>query len=97
MAAFTVNGQLSCGSPRLVALGTFGALTKLKSAANDLPYTIARWRWAYLGSAMFKPAKSLIVRTSVDSNPGELGHAYWVPWWFCAAVAGRGRTRWVIS
>ena len=39
MAAFTVNGRLSCGSPRLVALGTFGALTKLKSAANDLPYT----------------------------------------------------------
>ena len=32
------NGQLSCGSPRLVALGIFGALTKLKSAANDLPY-----------------------------------------------------------
>ena len=33
------NGRLSCGSPRLVALGIFGALTKLKSAANDLPYT----------------------------------------------------------
>ena len=33
------NGQLSCGSPRLVALGIFGTLTKLKSAANDLPYT----------------------------------------------------------
>ena len=33
------NGQLSCGSPRLVALGIFGALAKLKSAANDLPYT----------------------------------------------------------
>ena len=31
------NGRLSCGSPRLVALGIFGALTKLKSAANDLP------------------------------------------------------------
>ena len=35
-----VNGRLSCGSPRLVALGIFGALTKLKSVANDLPYTI---------------------------------------------------------
>ena len=34
------NGRLSCGSPRLVALGIFGALTKLKSAANDLPYII---------------------------------------------------------
>ena len=34
-----VNGRLSCGSPRAVALGIFGALTKLKSAANDLPYT----------------------------------------------------------
>ena len=34
-----VNGRLSCGSPRLVALGIFGALTKLKSAANDIPYT----------------------------------------------------------
>jgi len=33
------NGRLNCGSPRLVALGIFGALTKLKSAANDLPYT----------------------------------------------------------
>ena len=33
------NGWLSCGSPHLVALGIFGALTKLKSAANDLPYT----------------------------------------------------------
>ena len=33
------NGQLSCGLPHLVALGIFGALTKLKSAANDLPYT----------------------------------------------------------
>ena len=33
------NGRLSCGSPRLVALGIFGAWTKLKSAANDLPYT----------------------------------------------------------
>ena len=32
----TLNGRLSCGSPRLVALGIFGALTKLKSAANDL-------------------------------------------------------------
>ena len=31
--------RLSCGSPRLVALGIFGSLTKLKSAANDLPYT----------------------------------------------------------
>jgi len=29
----------SCGSPRLVELGIFGALTKLKSAANDFPYT----------------------------------------------------------
>ena len=27
------------GLPRLVVLGLFGALTKLKSAANDLPYT----------------------------------------------------------
>ena len=35
-----INGRLSCGSARLVALGIFGALTKLKSAANDLPYTI---------------------------------------------------------
>ena len=34
-----VNGRLSCGSPRLVALGIFWALTKLKSAADDLPYT----------------------------------------------------------
>ena len=34
-----VNGRLSCGSPRAVALGIFGALTKLKSAANYLPYT----------------------------------------------------------
>ena len=34
-----INLRLSCGSPRLVALGIFGALTKLKSAANDLPYT----------------------------------------------------------
>ena len=34
-----VNGRLSCGSSRVVALGIFGALTKLKSAANDLPYT----------------------------------------------------------
>ena len=33
------NGQLSCGLPHLVALGIFGALTNLKSAANDLPYT----------------------------------------------------------
>ena len=33
------NGWLSCGSPRLVALGILGALTKLKSTANDLPYT----------------------------------------------------------
>ena len=33
------NGRLSCGSPRLVALGIFGALTKLKSAANDLRFT----------------------------------------------------------
>ena len=33
------NGRLCCGSPRSVALGIFGALTKLKSAANDLPYT----------------------------------------------------------
>ena len=33
------NGRLSCGSPRLVELGIFGALTKLKSAANDFPYT----------------------------------------------------------
>ena len=36
---FVLNGQLSCGSPRLVALGISGALPKLKSAANDLPYT----------------------------------------------------------
>ena len=34
-----VPSRLSCGSPRLVALGIFGALTKLKSAANDLPFT----------------------------------------------------------
>ena len=34
-----MNGQLSCGLPCLVALGIFGALTKLKLAANDLPYT----------------------------------------------------------
>ena len=34
-----ISGRLSCGSPRLVALGIFRALTKLKSAANDLPYT----------------------------------------------------------
>ena len=34
-----LNGRRSCGSSRLVALGIFGALTKLKSAANDLPYT----------------------------------------------------------
>ena len=53
------NGWISCRSPHLVALGIFGAWTKLKSAANDLPY-IARWCWAYLGSAMLKPAKSLI-------------------------------------
>ena len=33
------NGRISCGSPRSVALGIFGALTKLKSAANNLPYT----------------------------------------------------------
>ena len=33
------NGRLSCGLPRVVALGIFGALTKFKSAANDLPYT----------------------------------------------------------
>ena len=33
-----VNGRLSCGSPRLVALGTFRALTKLK-AVNDLPHS----------------------------------------------------------
>ena len=33
------NGRRSCGLPRLVALGIFGALTKLESAANDLPYT----------------------------------------------------------
>ena len=33
------NGRLSRGSPHLVALGIFGALTKLKSAANDLSYT----------------------------------------------------------
>ena len=32
------NGQLSCGSPHLVVLGIFGALTKLKSAVNNLPY-----------------------------------------------------------
>ena len=34
-----INGQLSCGSPHLVALGIFGALIKLMSSANDLPYT----------------------------------------------------------
>ena len=32
------SGRLSCGSPHLVVLGIFGALTKLKSATNDLPY-----------------------------------------------------------
>ena len=25
-----------------------------------IPTLVARWRWAYLGSAMLKPAKSLI-------------------------------------
>ena len=32
-------GDLASDRPRLVALGIFGALTKLKSAASDLPYT----------------------------------------------------------
>ena len=32
--------RLGCRSPRLVALVTSGALTKLKSAANSLPYAI---------------------------------------------------------
>ena len=32
-------GDLAEESPRLVAQGLFGALTKLRSAANDLPYT----------------------------------------------------------
>ena len=35
----SINGRLSCGLPCLMVLGIFGALTKLKSAANDLPYT----------------------------------------------------------
>ena len=30
--------------------------------------TLARWRWAYLGSAMFKPAKSLIVVPTALQN-----------------------------
>ena len=37
--SLTANGRLSCRSPRVVMLGIFGALTKFKSAANDLPYT----------------------------------------------------------
>ena len=32
--------RLGCRSPRLVALVTSGTLTKLKSAANSLPYTV---------------------------------------------------------
>ena len=31
--------------------------------------TLARWRWAYLGSAMLKPAKSLIKVVSKGINP----------------------------
>ena len=34
-----IMGDLAGGSPRLVALGILGALTKLKSTGNDLPYT----------------------------------------------------------
>ena len=34
-----LGGGLGCGLPCLVVLGLFGALTKLKSASNDLPYT----------------------------------------------------------
>ena len=33
------SGTLGCGLPRLVLLLTFGALTKLRSAASFLPYT----------------------------------------------------------
>ena len=34
-----MGNLISCGSPHLEALGIFGALIKLKSAANDPPYT----------------------------------------------------------
>ena len=65
-----LNGRLSCGSSRLVALGIFGALTKLKSAQMISP-TLARWRWAYLGSAMLKPAKLLINKSEAQAPEGR--------------------------
>ena len=50
--------------------GSKTALSRLSDLAADRPEssgqlkmispTLARWRWAYLGSAMLKPAKSLI-------------------------------------
>ena len=40
-------------------------LRKLKSVANDLPYT-QRWRWAYEGVAMLKLAKPL---TTLGKSP----------------------------
>ena len=38
LANDTQNGRFCCRLSRSVALGTFGALTKPKSAANYLPY-----------------------------------------------------------
>ena len=46
--------------PCLVVWGTLGALSKLKSAANDLP-TLARWHWANVVSAVLLKLVKLLI------------------------------------
>ena len=62
------NGRLSCGSPRLVVLGIFGALKKLKSAANDLPYTSSQVALGLFGQYNAQASKITHCQCCESSN-----------------------------
>ena len=73
-----LNGRLSCGSPRLVALGIFGALTKLRSAADDLPYT-TRVALGLFGQCSAQASKVAPYRKE-KQQPNVLSHSLrWLP------------------